>query len=121
MVTSCASAIGGDRHGRAVEVSPRHDVVGVREHHGIVGRGISLDRERRPRKGEGVACRAVDLGRAAHRVRVLHAAAVLVRPVDRALGEQRTNIFRGGTLAWMRTGRVDARIKWMHRSSKRIN
>ena len=61
--------------------------------------------KRASRVGEGVARRAVDLRRAAHRVGVLHAAAVLVRRVDRAACQQREQVGGRAPLA-ARCGRA---------------
>ena len=78
-----AEQIGRQRHRRAVEVAARDDLAVVGEHHRVVGGRVRLRSRRRARdEGEGVARRAVDLRRAAHRVGVLHAPAVGVRRVD---------------------------------------
>jgi hypothetical protein len=80
--------IGGERERRAVKVSARHDLVGVREHHRVVGRGVHLDLDNVADPTERFARRAVYLRRAPHGVGILHAPAVDVRRVDAAVREQ---------------------------------
>ena len=82
--------VGGDGDRRAVEVAAGDDVAGVGEHHRVVGRGVGLDlSERRARASDRLARGAVHLGRAAQRVGVLHAPAVLACDrLNRAVVEQ---------------------------------
>ena len=59
--------------------------------------------------------------RAAQRVGVLHAPAVLVRPVDGAAGEQRADVGGRVHLAGVRPRRVDARVERVDRAAQRID
>ena len=78
--------------------------------------------ERGARVREGVARRAVHLRRAAHRVGVLHAAAVLVRRVDRARpGAARSRLAADGALARMRPRVVQPRLERMIRAAQPVD
>ena len=68
-------------------MSPR-----VGEDHRVVGRAVGFDRDRLARRTQRFARRAVDLGRAAQRVGVLHLAAEFVRLVDAAAAHQRLDV-----------------------------
>jgi hypothetical protein len=70
--------VGGYCNRRAVKVSARDDVAGVGEDHRVVGRAVGFDRHRVADEAQRVAHGAVHLGGAAHRVRILHLAAVLM-------------------------------------------
>ena len=73
------------------------------------------------RVGDGVARRAVHLRRAAHRVGVLHPAAVGVRVVERAAVDQPAQVGGATPLAAMRPGGVDARVERGNRAAQRVD
>jgi hypothetical protein len=104
-----------------VEVAARHHITGVGEHHRVVGRAVGFDGHRIAHELEGLSCSAVHLGGAAHRIGVLHLAAVLVRLVDAAAGHQRLDIGRRRPLSGEWAGIVDARFEGMDRPEQRVD
>ena len=117
IVASCArpmaQQIGGERHRRAVEVAARDDVAACRRTPSGC-RWPRWPRSSTMRRAKPKASRAAPCTCAAQRMRigVLHAAAVGVRRVDRAAGEQRA---RG----WppTRPGRRTAAAAWIRASN----
>jgi len=81
-----------------VEVPVRDEELVLDEHEWIVSRRVELDRNRPFDVSQEIACRPVDLGRAAERVRVLHLVAPLVRFDDRRAFEQAEDVGRGSCL-----------------------
>ena len=75
----------------------------------------------RSTKAQGLARRAVHLRRAAHAIGVLHAAAVGMRAVDRAVGDQRRQSRRRVPLAVERPAVVDARVERLGRAAQRLD
>jgi hypothetical protein len=96
-----------DGHRLPVEIAAGDEIARDGEDHGVVRRRVDLDRQDLPHEAERVARRAVDLGHASKRVSVLHAAAVGVSALDRAVRQDPPEVGGARLLAALRASVVD--------------
>ena len=91
------------------------------EDHRVVSGGVGLEGDDPAHETERLSRGAVHLGRAAHRVGVLDAAAVGVRCVDRASFQQPSDVVCGDDLAIVGPRIVNPGVERFDRSAEGVN